>query len=157
MSALNRPPGKRADRCRKSTVRAGDVSPNGGRFGSISAAELRARRRRVLLSKRTPKSRLSEEFRVDRQKRPRRKPAGALFRRDRHLSIPLFSGFRSSVKLRPWPRSLSRSLSLTPAHAGWLFQLVRKEPGPVATDRARRLSRFRVDQSTAPWRTSPNA
>jgi hypothetical protein len=77
----------------------------GGRYGSISAAEHKARRRRVLLSKRTPKSRLSEEFRVDRQKRPRRKPAGALFRRDRHLSIPLFSDFRSSVKLRPWPRS----------------------------------------------------
>jgi hypothetical protein len=58
--------------------------------GSKPAAEPRARQRRVLPSERTPKARLSEEFHVDPQKRPRRKPAGALFRGDRYVGTPLF-------------------------------------------------------------------
>jgi hypothetical protein len=58
------------------------------RFGSKTAAELRGRRRQVLLSKQTPKIRFPEKFCGDRQNRPRRKPAGALFRGDSYLSTP---------------------------------------------------------------------
>jgi hypothetical protein len=71
-------------------------------LGQISAAALRARRRWVLLSNRTPKIRFLEKFRVERQNDRVGSPLVRYFER---TAISLFSDFRSSVKLRPWPRS----------------------------------------------------
>jgi len=81
--------------------------PLGFRNGSISAAEHEARRRQVLLSKRTPQIRLSEQFHVDRQTRPRRKLAGALFRGGRYVSTPVVEDHTSQ-----WPGSFLKSRTL---------------------------------------------